>query len=295
MVDSCYSLKYNSAVGSCLRKTELNTMIKAIIFDLDDTLVVEEPAAIAAFMEVCREAERCCGAEAEKLYLTIRETARDFWRQSPARPYCVQIGLSSWEGLWAEFKGENSNLKLLRELAAYYRQKSWETSLSKCSIADTTLASELADMFRENQRKHQTLYDDAKYCLGELVKLFPLALITNGVPDLQREKIETTGIAKYFSEIVISGEVGYGKPDSRIYQIVLSRLKINPESTFSIGDSLERDIRGAKVLGIKTVWVNRHGLTRDESIVPDIEVSNLKQLICTNGKLTRQLNHLFRM
>jgi putative hydrolase of the HAD superfamily len=109
--------------------------------------------------------------------------------------------------------------------------------------------------------------------------LFPLALCTNGVPDLQREKIDATGIAKYFTEIVISGEVGYGKPSRDIYELVLSRLGARQEFTWNIGDSLERDIQGAKALGIKTVWVNRHGLPRDESIVPDIEVSNLKQLV----------------
>jgi putative hydrolase of the HAD superfamily len=68
------------------------------------------------------------------------------------------------------------------------------------------------------------------------------------------------------SEIVISGEVGYGKPDHRIYQLVLSRLGTRQESTWNIGDSLKRDILGAKAIGIKTVWVNRHGMSRDESI-----------------------------
>jgi putative hydrolase of the HAD superfamily len=268
----------------------LNDVIKAVVFDLDDTLVMEEPAAVAAFMEVCGQAEQYCGIEADKLCSTVRETARSLWRQSPARPYCIEIGISSWEGLWAQFDGDDPNLRALRKWAPYYRAKSWETALMKHGVSNINLATQLADSFKSNRRKHLILYDDAISCLDELSKLFPLALCTNGVPDLQREKIDVTGIAKYFKEIVVSGEVGYGKPDRRIYELVLSRLGVKQECTWNIVDSLERDIRGAKSVGIKTVWINRYGLSRDESIVPDLEVSNLGQLVTEVLQLTKNQN-----
>jgi putative hydrolase of the HAD superfamily len=253
--------------------------IQALIFDLDETLVVEEPAAIDAFMEICRQAEQECGVEADKLYSTVRETTRSFWRQSPARPYCLEIGISSWEGLWARFEGDDPHLKILYEWAPDYRVKTWDTAPQKCGVSDIKLAIQLADAFFHNRRKHQILYDDALYCLDEVSKLFPLALCTNGAPDLQREKIESTRIARYFKEIIVSGEAGYSKPDPRIYEMVLSRLAVRPEFTWNIGDSLERDIAGAKAVNLKTVWINRHGTIRDESIIPDLEISNLRQLV----------------
>ena len=262
-------------------------VIQAVIFDLDDTLVVEEPSAMAAFMEVCRQAEQICGVEADRLYTAVRETARSIWHQSPARPYCVKIGISSWEGLWAQFEGDNPNLRVLREWASHYRVDSWKAALMKCGVSNIDLATQLADAFVKNRRKHHVLYDDAIYCLDELSKLFPLALLTNGVPDLQREKIDATGIRKYFAEIVISGEVGYGKPDRRIYQLVLSRLGAKQEFTWNIGDSLEKDILGPKAIGIKTVWINRYEMSRDESIVPDLEVSELGQLVAIVRQLTK--------
>jgi len=270
----------------------LSNVIQAVIFDLDDTLVVEEPAAITAFMHICRQAEQHCGVDADKLYSTVRETARSFWRQSPARSYCIEIGISSWEGLWARFEGDDPNLKILHEWAPDYRLKTWESALRECGFSDVNLAIQLADTFFLNRRSHQILCDDALYCLDEFFKLFPLALLTNGVPDLQREKIDSTRIAKYFKEIVISGELGYGKPDRRIYEMVLSRLGARPESTWNIGDSLERDIRGAKAVGMRTVWVNRRGTARDESIVPDMEVSNLRQLVENIEQLTQKPNSI---
>jgi putative hydrolase of the HAD superfamily len=270
------------------RTTALSDVIKALIFDLDDTRIVEEPVAVDAFMEVCRQAEQQCEIEASKLCSTVRETARSLWHQSPARQYCIEIGISSWEGLWAQFDGDDPNLRMLRKWAPYYRLKSWETALIKCGVSDVNLTTHLADAFRKNRRKHIILYDDALNCLDKLSKLFPLALCTNGAPDLQREKINTTGIWKYFKEIIVSGEAGYGKPDRHIYELVLYRLGVKRESVYNIGDSLERDIRGAKAAGIKTIWINRHGLSRDESIIPDIEVANLGQLVSTIIQLDRK-------
>lgn len=259
----------------------MNDVVEATVFDLDDTLVVEEPSAVAAFMEVCRQAEQRCGVEADRLCVAVRESARNLWRNSPARPYCIEIGIGSWEGLWAQFEGDDLNPRVLREWARSYRLDTWNNAPMKCGIVDSVLASQLADAFFQNRRQHHVLYDDVVPCLDELSRLFPLALLTNGVPDLQREKIDTTGIAKYFTEITISGEVGYGKPDHRIYQLALTRLGAKPKSTWNIGDSLERDVLGAKAVGIRAVWVNRHGISRDESIVPDLEVSNLGQLVAT--------------
>ncbi len=257
----------------------MNDIVQAIIFDLDDTLIVEEPGAEAAFMEICKQAEQYCGVDASKLCTVVRETARDIWHQSPARPYCVEIGISSWEGLVARFEGDDPNLRVLREWAPHYRLATWNGALAECGVDNIELASQLADGFPRNRRAHYTLYDDATYCLDEFSKVYPLALLTNGPPALQREKIDITGIERYFTEIAVSGEVGCGKPDRRSYQLVLSRLGVKPESTVFIGDSLESDILGANAIGMKTVWINRHGLSRDESIVPDLEVSNLGQVV----------------
>ena len=232
-------------------------------------------------MEVCRQAEQHCGVEADKLYAAVRETTRSIWCQSPARPYCVKIGISSWEGLVARFDSDDPDLRVLREWAPHYRLDTWNGALVKCGVDNIDLAARLADDFQRNRRKHHILYNDAVYCLEEFSKLYRLTLLANGPPDLQWEKIDVTGIGKYFTEIMISGEVGYGKPDRLIYQLVLSRLGAKPESIWNIGDSLERDILGAKAIGIKTVWVKRYGMSRDESTIPDLEVSNLGQLVVT--------------
>ena len=113
-------------------------MIKAIIFDLDDTLVVEKASADAAILETCELVKTKYQIDPKLLFKTVKETCRTLWHQAPARQYCLDIGISSWEGLWAKFLGENGELKILREWAPKYRLNSWYGSLCKHGIDDIT-------------------------------------------------------------------------------------------------------------------------------------------------------------
>ena len=78
----------------------MTDVIQAVIFDLDDTLVVEEPSAVAAFMEVCRQAEQICGVEADRLYTAVWETARSIWRQSPRIKPKTTLAIELQYGDW---------------------------------------------------------------------------------------------------------------------------------------------------------------------------------------------------
>lgn len=257
----------------------IDANMEAIVFDMDDTLVIEEASAADAFLETCRLAEERFGINTEELHATIRETCRKLWHESPARAYCLEIGISSWEGLWARFEGDDDpNLRILREWGPSYRLDSWHNALKKFGVDDIEFASQLGDAFGKNRRKHHVLYNDVESFLEEFSKLYRLGLLSNGAPDLQREKIEGTGIGRHFTEIVISGEVGYGKPDRRIYELILSRLSVRPERAMMIGNSLKSDIKGAQAIGMKAAWLNRNGMSRDNSIVPDLEAPNLREL-----------------
>lgn len=251
---------------------------EALIFDLDDTLVVEEASAEAAFLQTCELARQRYGLDPAALHATLRQTCRSIWHDSPARPYCVEIGISSWEGLWARFVGEDENLKVLRAWAPTYRKESWLQALRTHGVDDEALAVELGETFPTHRRKRHIVYDDARAALEHLGRSYRLGLLTNGASDLQREKIEGAGLARYFDDIVISGDVGVGKPSSRIYEIMLSRLKVTPQQAVMIGNSLRSDVAGARKVGMKTIWVNRTGDARIDGIAPDLEVSDLAEL-----------------
>lgn len=120
--------------------------------------------------------------------------------------------------------------------------------------------AEMADLFARGLADHGELYPGALEVLDELAGLGTLALVTNGLSDVQRGRLERVGIADHFAAIVISAEVGASKPGTRIFDLTFELLG-NPDRSgaLMIGDSLTSDIRGGRAAGVATCWYDPHG------------------------------------
>jgi putative hydrolase of the HAD superfamily len=74
---------------------------RALLFDLDETLMVEEPAAVATFGATAQLAAHSYDTiDLAKLANDARSRARKLWYAAPTHDFCVRVGISSWEGLW---------------------------------------------------------------------------------------------------------------------------------------------------------------------------------------------------
>jgi len=250
----------------------------ALIFDLDDTLVADEISATTAFLKTCLYAQSYSGMNLPGFQATIREVCRGYWYKSPAREFCVQVGISSWEGLWASFAGADKNLKTLRQWAPTYRKLSWLMTLKKFNIDDEAFALQLAEKYISARDELHIVYHDVEPALESLRTQYRLGLLTNGAPDLQWKKIEATGLDEFFDVIVVSGEYGIGKPDKRIFDKMLSLLNVAPESALMVGDSLKSDVAGARAIGMQAVWLNRMDESPDEAFTPELVVKDLYEL-----------------
>ncbi len=256
------------------------TAIDALVFDLDDTLVVEKDSATAAFLHACQLAAERCALDPATLDATVRETCRELWHHhSPARTYAVEVGISSWEALWSRFEGEHEDLALLRNWAPSYRRDSWLNALRLHGVDDVDLAAELANAFISHRRARHVVYDDVRPALERLRGRYRMALLTNGASDLQREKIAGAGLAPCFDEVLVAADIGISKPDPRIFRALLTRLRIEPQAAVMLGDSQSRDIQGAAAVGMRTIWVNRTGLPRRNGVTCDLEVANLTECV----------------
>ena len=124
------------------------------------------------------------------------------------------------------------------------------------------------------------LFDDVQEILAAAGRArVPLALITNGASDDQREKLRALGIEQCFGGIVISGEVGVAKPDPAAFAIALDALAVGPQGVWHVGDNLATDVAGARAAGLTAVWLNRTGRLRSEQEpAPDIEIRSLSEL-----------------
>ena len=201
-------------------------MTRAVLLDLDDTLVVEEAAAVAAFAATAAVAAERHPVDAAALALDARARARELWWAAPTHPYCRRIGVSSWEGLWCRFEGEYGDLPALRRWAPEYRRETWRLALADHGVREVPLAAELGERFGVERRAMHETFADAAPALDALAGRYPLALVTNGASCLQREKLTASGLADRFDVVVAGGDVGAAKPDRAIFERALAAVGV---------------------------------------------------------------------
>lgn len=105
-----------------------------------------------------------------------------------------------------------------------------------------------------------------------------VGIITNGSVERQKAKIAYTNLDRCFDTVIISEEVGFSKPDKRIFEMALKRLDVNPEETLFVGDDLEKDIDGCQQAHIKGIWFNPDMRKNDTTIQPYAEIHSLERL-----------------
>jgi putative hydrolase of the HAD superfamily len=233
--------------------------IKLLLFDLDETIAPDEETDRALFAEIAETVAVERGVTAERLVQAVIQAARTLWLESQTLAYSRAIGISSWEGLWGPFgPSEEPMLAALHAFAPIYRLRVWEQALAACDIrgGEAVLAATLAERFATERRARQTAYPWSRAVLEGLRACYRLGMITNGAPDLQRLKLAGTGLAALFDPLVISGDLGFGKPERAIFDHALDQARTRPEEAIMVGDSWHRDVVGATGAGLRVVWVN---------------------------------------
>jgi putative hydrolase of the HAD superfamily len=254
---------------------------RALLVDLDDTLVVEEAAAVASFAATARAAAERHTIDAAALAIDARARARELWRAGPTYPFCQRIGISSWEGLWCRYEGDGDELRALRAWAPEFRREAWRRALADHGIEDDALASELGERFGAERRARCETFADAAPALDALRESHAIVLVTNGASCLQREKLAASGLADRLDAIVVSGDLGRGKPDPAIFAHALRAAGAEPRDAVMVGDSLAKDVDGALAAGLRAVWLNRDGKERPADRADVVEIGDLGALRAT--------------
>jgi len=141
-------------------------------------------------------------------------------------------------------------------------------------IADATEA------FMDSWIQARTMENDVPPLLRSLRNSYRLGVVSNFAhsPTVWKT-LERFNIARFFDAVVVSVDVGWRKPSSRIFRKALSTLAVPaPESVF-VGDELDHDVEGAKKVGMLTVWLDKAKATQATiKVQPDQTVHELKEL-----------------
>ncbi len=213
---------------------------RAILFDLDDTLLDWSSAVHTSWEAVLAEAAPRLGGDAGSLRQAIQREGALFWADEAAVAHYRVRPLDSRRAI--------VRLALLSE------------GLDEAAVDELARRSlgELQDRIAPFADSIETL--DTLRAQG-----YRLALVTNGAAETQRTKIERWGLEERFEAIVIEGEFGQGKPDPAVFAHALAGAKAAPEEAWMVGDNLYADIGGAQAAGVHSVWIHRERLQFPEN------------------------------
>ena len=253
-------------------------VVKAIIFDLDDTLLWDQRSVKEAFKATCEAAREKYALDPERLEEAVRKEATRLYSSYETFAFTKMIGINPFEGLWGNFLDEEDNFRQLAKVVPAYRKEAWTNGLKALGIDDPELGEDLAERFPRERRQRPFIYEDTFALLDQLHGRYQLLLLTNGSPDLQMTKLEITPeISPYFDHVLISGAFGRGKPDPAIFEHALSLLEVSADEALMVGDNLMTDILGANRAGIPSVWVNRDNKAAGE-VKPAYQIKSLLEL-----------------
>ncbi len=137
----------------------------------------------------------------------------------------------------------------------------------------------LAEMYRGISRFRLQLYPEVENVLEELQPCFKLAAISDAQSAWALPELREVGIEAHFKPIIVSGDLGFRKPDKRIFEAALSGLDLPPENVLFVGNDMYRDIYGAKQLGMKTVFFSSNqGKKTAKGVEPDYIIYQFAEL-----------------
>jgi len=138
---------------------------------------------------------------------------------------------------------------------------------------------EFAKSYMRHLSNGSFLFEDTIELVESLHKDYRLTIVTNGLKDVQDNRIRKSIIAKYFEDIVVSEEVEVSKPDPRIFEHALNNIKHTDKSkVLMVGDSLTSDIQGGINFGIDTCWYNPNRVENKTGVEPTYEIATFKEL-----------------
>ena len=222
--------------------------VRAVIFDLDNKLGNYE----RAFDDAVTPLISSGGVAASALRRAVFEASRDLWLGSVHADLFVRLGIGSPTSLVTDLPG--TSYDAMRPWLLEYRREAWVRGLRACGAPEAQAAL-LDSAFRKRQRSFSPAYADALAAVRDAASRYALVIATNGPGDVQRRKLEASGLAPFFPVVVASGDVGHGKPEPAIFAAALSAIGADAADAVSVGDSIEKDVAGARSAGIRSVLV----------------------------------------
>lgn len=225
--------------------------IKALTFDLDDTLYDNTPFMVQAVDQMMITITKVDGLQNVQL-VEYNQIKQDLLKEQPE----IYHDVLTWRS--------ESIRKLLRLKG----------------IKDTTIIENITDDAMNNfvfWRNKVIVPQASLDTLAILADKYPLAVITNGNADINK-----IGLADYFQFSLRGGADALSKPFTDIFTLAAKQLNLPAENILHVGDNITADVQGAVNSGMQACWIN---ITKmdiyqqpEARVLPHFEIKELSEL-----------------
>ena len=220
-------------------------MIEFLFLDLDDTILD------------FHKAER----------IAISRTIREFGVEPAEEILDLYHGINKWHWEQLELGKLTRAEVLVNRFAVLFERLGREVDAPECAKA-----------YEINLSQGHWFLPGAEEAVDRLSKKYRLFLASNGTASVQKGRMTSANLYRFFETVFVSQEIGHNKPSAEYFEACFAAIPgFDREKAMIVGDSLSSDIRGGINAGIKTVWVNPDHKDCGD-IRPDYEIEYLSQL-----------------
>ena len=220
-------------------------MIEFLFLDLDDTILDFKKAE----------------------YIAIGKTIRDFGVEPTEEVRQRYHVINKWH--WEQLElGKLTRAEVLEDrFKVLFQELGMEVDAFAC-----------ARTYEKNLSIGHYFLPGAEEAVERLSKKYRLFLASNGTASVQKGRMTSANLYRFFEKVFVSQEIGHNKPSKAYFDACFAQIPgFDPQKAMIVGDSLSSDIKGGINAGLATVWVNpAHKKCGD--IRPDYEIEALSQL-----------------
>jgi len=236
-------------------------LIKVVFFDLDETLYDYGSVRRIANQRVAELVEKLGIISSDVFIRTLRRITKEFYEK--------------YQGLPALFDRKNRFREVFKALNIDVSEE---------------IVTRLADEYWNFVYQRIKPYPDVVPVLEFLKKRgYRLGIISDGLIDVQLNRIRALKLEKYFDIFTFSEEVGKNKPALEIFQLALRKANCSPSEAVMVGDNVKTDIVGANRIGMISIWIRR-GIFKN--VEPDSQLEAPNYTIYTLNELIDILNNI---
>ena len=221
-------------------------MVEFLFLDLDDTILD------------FHKAER----------IALSKTIRQFGVEPTEEVLGRYHVINKWHWEQLELGKMTRAEVLVKRFAALFEEMGVSVDAAACAKA-----------YEKNLSIGHYFLPGAEEAVDSLHKKYRLYLASNGTASVQKGRMTSANLYRFFEKVFVSQEIGHNKPSKAYFDACIAQIPdFDPAKAMIVGDSLSSDILGGINAGIKTCWVNPSHAAAKNGIVPDYEIEALHQL-----------------